>query len=109
MEWKHINTEQDLQDIINLSHQKPALIIKHSTRCPISSMALSRLERAETPQNIDFYYLDLLKHRNLSSKIAELFVVQHESPQILLIQQGVCTYHESHNGIEMFDIIKNVK
>ncbi|MCC6185513.1 MAG: DUF2847 family protein, partial [Chitinophagaceae bacterium] len=28
----------------------------------------------------------------------------HESPQVLLIRNGACTYEESHNGISMADL-----
>jgi bacillithiol system protein YtxJ len=67
-------------------------------------MAKSRLERATTPQGIAFYYLDLIRHRELSNKIAERFSVQHESPQVLLIRKGECVFDESHNGITMDEI-----
>ena len=71
-------------------------------------MAKSRLERNEQPQTGDFYFLDLLKHRSLSNQIAEDFSVMHESPQILLIKNTECVYEESHNGIQMDNIIEQI-
>ena len=68
-------------------------------------MAKSRLERETPADNVTFYYLDLLRHRDLSNKIALDFHVHHESPQVLLIKNGECTYEESHNGINMADIV----
>lgn len=68
-------------------------------------MVLNRLERAEAPATIDFYYLDLLAHRNISNKIAEDFQVYHESPQVLLIRNGECVYDESHMAITMDELI----
>ena len=97
MNWIEITDEAQLNDVKNLSATKPQLIFKHSTRCPVSSMAKTRLERGLTPDNIDFYYLDLIKHRNISQKIAETFDVNHESPQILLIKNGICIYSKSHH------------
>jgi len=67
-------------------------------------MAKSRLERSTPPDSIDFYYLDLIKYRLLSEKIAEDFSVYHESPQVLLIKNGECVYDESHSGIQMDNI-----
>jgi bacillithiol system protein YtxJ len=67
-------------------------------------MAKSRLERASAPAGVDFYYLDLIKHRNISQKIADVFDVSHESPQVLLIKNSECIYDESHSGISMDDI-----
>jgi bacillithiol system protein YtxJ len=62
------------------------------------------LERASAPAGVDFYYLDLIKHRNISQKIADVFDVSHESPQVLLIKNSECIYDESHSGISMDDI-----
>lgn len=106
MNWIEINDESQLSDVKNLSLAKPQLIFKHSTRCPVSSMAKTRLERGTTPDNIDFYYLDLIKYRPISQLVAEKFDVSHESPQILLIKNGSCIYDESHSGINMDDIIE---
>ena len=38
-----------------------------------------------------------------------MFDVYHESPQILLIKNGKCTYDESHSGIDMNDIEEHAK
>ncbi|MEO5647421.1 MAG: bacillithiol system redox-active protein YtxJ, partial [Chitinophagaceae bacterium] len=83
------------------SKSTPQVIFKHSTRCSISSMAKSRLERSSEPENMDFHYLDLIAHRSLSTKIADEFNVYHESPQVLVISNGECIYDESHSGISM--------
>jgi bacillithiol system protein YtxJ len=66
----------------------------------------NRLERSISPTEIDFYYLDLIKHRDVSNAIASLFQVHHESPQILVIKNGECIYEESHYGIMMDDIVE---
>lgn len=104
MQWIHISNEVQLDEIISKSSERPQVIFKHSTRCSVSSVALNRLQKAGFPGQIDFYYLDLIAHRNISNKIAELFKVQHESPQILLIKEGKCVYDESHLGISMDEI-----
>lgn len=108
MNWNPITDENDISQIIKKSFQNPQVIFKHSTRCSISSMAKSRLERSFPPDNTDFNFLDLIKLRNISNFIAEEFNVQHESPQVLLIVNGKCKYHESHNGIDMEEIEKNI-
>jgi bacillithiol system protein YtxJ len=104
MNWIALETEQQLQTIAAKSFTTPQVIFKHSTSCNISSVALNRLERAKAPANVDFYYLDLLKLRPISSAIAEKFQVHHESPQILVIKNGECVYDESHYGISMDEI-----
>ncbi len=104
MNWIDITDPAQLETIREKSKTKPQLIFKHSTRCSISRVAKSRLERGTAPEDIDFYYLDLINHRNISAKIAEVFSVYHESPQVLLIKNGECVYDESHSGISMDDI-----
>lgn len=108
MNWIALTAKEQLDTIKENSNINPAVIFKHSTRCSISIMAKGRLERSVAPENINFYYLDLLNHRPISNLIAETFQVHHESPQILLIKNGDCIYEESHNGISMEDIIEQV-
>jgi len=104
MDWIELTKESQLVDIKEQSKNKPQLIFKHSTRCSISGVAKNRLERSTPSANVDFYFLDLIKNRAISAKIAEEFSVFHESPQVLLIKNGECIYDESHSGINMNDI-----
>ena len=107
MNWISLSKEAQLEEIKERSTVKPQIIFKHSTRCAVSSMAKNRLERSAAP-DADFYFLDLIQHRNISGKIAEEFSVYHESPQILLIKNGECVYDESHSGISMDEIADQV-
>jgi bacillithiol system protein YtxJ len=106
MNWIALNTDNQIELIREASFVKPQLIFKHSTTCSISKMAFSRFERAEAPTTIDFYYLDLLSYRQISAAVGEAFQVHHESPQVLLIKNGECTYDESHYGIMMNEVIE---
>jgi bacillithiol system protein YtxJ len=106
MEWIPLTNIEQLATIKALSTEKPQVIFKHSTRCSISSVAKNRLENADAPVGIDFYYLDLIAFRNVSNAISEQFNVFHESPQVLLIKNGECTYDESHSAIMMDDIVE---
>lgn len=104
--WKDLQDDQQLKNIISASENRPQVIFKHSTRCGTSALAKSRMERNFTGNDIEFYLLDLIKYRNLSNKIAEVFHVYHESPQVLLIKNGECIYDESHLGINMDEIME---
>ena len=108
MNWKEFVDESGLEAIKKLSVEKPQVIFKHSTRCSISSMAKSRLERSIEPDGIDFNYLDLIANRSISNKIATDFDVEHASPQILIIKNGECVYDESHSAINMAEIMEVV-
>jgi len=106
MNWNILNDYNQVQNLVEASHKKPQAIFKHSTRCSISVMAKSRLERSEFPEQIQFHYLDLLQYRDISNKIAEQFGVHHQSPQILLIKNGECIFEETHSAISMDEIVE---
>jgi len=108
MNWTELTNEAELSTVIEESKTQPVVIYKHSTRCHISAMVMNRLEREQAPDNIKFYYLDVIAKRPVSNKVAELFHIQHESPQLLLIKDGECTYEESHNGIRMEELAEQV-
>jgi bacillithiol system protein YtxJ len=108
MNWIELKSEDQLNRIIEQSKIKAQVIFKHSTRCSISSMAKGRLERSLAPENADFYFLDLIAYRDLSNKVSSAFHVFHESPQILVIRNGECTYDESHGSISMEEIADQV-
>ncbi len=109
MQWIPLTDEKQLSDIISQSSQRPQVIFKHSTRCSISGVALQRLQKVTQPEGMDFYLLDLIAYRSLSNKIAAQFDVEHESPQVLVIKNGTCVYHESHFGISMDEIADQAK
>ena len=108
MNWSVLTTEEQLNDLVVKSTYRPQLIFKHSTRCSISQVVKTRLERSEVPAHIDFHYLDLLSNRSLSNKISEDMNVDHESPQVLLIQNGSCVFNESHLVIRMEDLLEKL-
>jgi bacillithiol system protein YtxJ len=108
MIWKNLEQLSALEEIDKASFTHPILIFKHSTRCSISDVAKARLDREDNLNGVDFYYLDLIKHRDISNALAEKYNVHHESPQILLIHKGECVYDESHIGITMAEIKEQV-
>ncbi len=106
MQWIQLTNIEQLKEIDHQSYTKPQFIFKHSTRCSISSMVLNRLERSTAPEGMECYFLDLIKHRDISNKIAEQYHVYHESPQVLLIKNGECVYDESHYGITLDAVVQ---
>lgn len=108
MKWIELTREDQLENILVNSYTQPQVIFKHSSRCALSSLAKTRLERAAHPADAEFYFLDLIRYRSLSNKIGEQFFVQHESPQVLLIKKGECIYDESHNAISMDELAQQV-
>ena len=105
--WINIVSVQQLNDILDNSSDVTNLFFKHSTRCSISSMALSRFEREWNVNNdVALYYLDLISFRDFSNSIANTLQVIHQSPQVIVIKQKEVIYTDSHNGIEAKEIEK---
>jgi bacillithiol system protein YtxJ len=101
----------DLQQVFTVkeeSYNKPQVLFKHSTRCGISTLALKRIENAGITPDADFYFLDIIRFRNISNQVANDFKVDHESPQLLLIRNGTCVYNESHLGVDMQELVEQI-
>ncbi len=109
--WLPLTESEQLTDLARASHEQPILIFKHSTTCSISAAAKGKIERqwADSGLTTPLYLLDLLRFRPISGEIAQQFEVQHESPQLLLIQDGKCTFNASHMGIRLADVKSAVK
>ena len=107
--WKHIASEDELLLLIkDASSQKPIVLFKHSTRCPVSFTAKKMFEM-QWSNSVDTYLIDLIAYRNQSDLIAKELNVEHESPQVLLIHKGECIYHASHHSIDGEAVQKTIQ
>jgi bacillithiol system protein YtxJ len=98
--WRPLTDLGQLNEIIDLSTEKPVLIFKHSTRCSISRMVFKQFENEfDLQDKVIPYFLDLLEYRNVSNEIASRFGVYHQSPQIILVKDGKAVYNASHESI----------
>lgn len=101
--WKKIETESDLDAAVEHSFQQKVLIFKHSTRCFISKTVLKSFEKQmqNSHQDLAYYFLDLLAHRDISNQIEDRFGVTHQSPQLIVLEQGKAVYNASHQSIDL--------
>jgi bacillithiol system protein YtxJ len=109
MNWIALKNPDQLEVLRAESRNQPIIIFKHSRTCSISNTALNRLERnwkEEEMSSVKSYYLDLLSYRELSRSIADLFDVEHQSPQVIVLKNGEAVFHRSHFDID-FASIKN--
>ena len=106
--WMNVESVEQLKDILLNDSEKPKLLFKHSTRCSISSMAKSRLEREWNLDNVQPWYLDLIAYRNVSNAIASQLGIDHQSPQAILLKDGEVVHDSSHNSISVSNISKHV-
>lgn len=107
--WTMLEDEATINAIKEASKEHKVMIFKHSTRCGISANVLYDLESAwvrDEMEGMTPYYLDLIRYRSISNLIAETFGVMHQSPQVLVIDNGKCVYHTSHRAINYLDLKK---
>ncbi len=99
--WVQLTDLGQLNEISQLSNEKPVVIFKHSTRCSISRMALKLFENEfDLSDKVTPYFLDLITFWDISNEIASRFEVVHQSPQLLLIIGGKSVYDVSHSAID---------
>ncbi len=106
--WIPLTSLGQLDEIARKSTIKAQMIFKHSTTCGISRMVFNRFgEGFDFDENqIGLYYLDLHSYREVSNEVGYRFQVIHQSPQLLIIKDGVVVAHESHGGIANIDLQK---
>lgn len=107
-QWHRLQQPAQLTELTAASHQRPQLIFKHSTRCGISSHVLQRMLAAteELAAVSDLHYLDLIDYRQTSNEVASQLQIPHQSPQVIVVQNGQAIYHSSHFAIEPQEIVK---
>jgi len=107
--WQALTTVSQLTEIEKRSQTKTQVIFKHSTTCGISRMAMKQfVSMYDLESNLDLYYLDLLSYRDVSNETGYKFQVIHQSPQLLVIKNGIAVAHASHGGISDLDLEKFV-
>ena len=105
-QWHTIDKYEDLDQVLKDSHQSDQVILKHSNTCGISVMVKNRIEKEgqDSEDFTDIHIINVLSSRQLSNQLSELLSVRHESPQILLISEGRCTFHTSHFDVSLKNI-----
>ncbi len=75
------------------------LFFKHSFRCPISLAAKKEVQKFldQNKQDIEFEEIDVINNRERSMEIADLFNIQHQSPQLIISSSNnELIFHTSH-------------
>lgn len=108
VDWVPISNEDELERLVlndDASHFN--LILKHSPRCMISTMAKNRLERKPLDQT-SYYIIDVISHRSTSNALIELSGFRHESPQCFLFCGSELLGVQSHGAIDVSDLHEKV-
>jgi bacillithiol system protein YtxJ len=95
-----MNPVKDAAELERAFGEPWALVFKHSTRCPVSSMAWREVAsfRKEHPEAA-VYVVHVVEQRALSNAVAKRTGVRHESPQAILLENGNVRWSASHEGV----------
>src|SRR5690625_2647032 len=106
-ELKELLEVNDLNEVWETSNEKPVLLFKQSTTCPISATAFNEFNAFlnDSDDPIGAYFVKVRESRPVSNQIAEELEVQHQSPQLFLVKNKEAVWNTSHNNITV-DTIK---
>ena len=104
--WIALNALEQIDHIEKASMTKLQVIFKYSSRCGVSRMVLNQfVDKYElSKDDLDLYFLDLINYRDVSNEVGYKFQVIHESPQLLVIKNGVVVAHDSHSGVNAIEL-----
>jgi bacillithiol system protein YtxJ len=104
MTIQSLTTAEDLDGTLELSNEKPVMILKHSTRCPVSFAARQEFEtyaESAVERGIACCLVLVVENRALSQEIAARLGVRHQSPQVIFLKNGEALWHDSHDRVNV--------
>lgn len=90
-----VTSEDELDRLIANSDQSRVVLFKHDWSCPISAGAYDRL--SQLPAEVAM--IDVNGAREVSQELAARTGIKHESPQVIVMDQGKAVWNASHHAI----------
>ena len=113
-QWNKLESEDEVDQLLEKSHQKPQLIFKHSPRCSVSKLVEDRI--AKLKQDLkseglkaDLHTVDVINASSLSQYISQQVEVRHESPQVLILKDAKVEWNNSHMMIKKEKIMNSLR
>lgn len=93
---------RDEQELARAFEEPWAVLFKHSTRCPVSTLAHREVAafRRRHPEAA-VYVVHVVEQRRLSDAVAARTGVRHESPQAFVLVNGGVVWTDSHEGVTL--------
>src|SRR5688572_21905427 len=94
----HLSHIDELDAAIAESLDRPLLLFKHSRTSGISCEALDELQVhvERSAARAAYKLMTVQSHRRLSDELAARFGIRHETPQAILLRDGVPVWTASH-------------
>lgn len=92
--YTEITSVDQWKKVLEQSNEKPVVVFKHSTTCPVSAHAYGEFSSFEKP--MERYLVKVIEHRPVSDEISDDLGIQHQSPQAFVIANGEVVWNASH-------------
>jgi bacillithiol system protein YtxJ len=93
------------EELLSRSHEKPVIIFKHSSTCPISAAAYQQMSRIDG----EIALVVVQRAREVSREVEARTGVEHESPQTIILRNGKAVWSASHWSITSDAVSKAVE
>ena len=94
-----------LDDLIEQSKKQPVVIFKHSTTCPVSASAFRDMSKFDGKVNL----VEVQSAQELSREIERRTGVRHESPQVIVLNNGQVIWNASHWKVRANSVAEALK
>ncbi|MFU8811541.1 MAG: bacillithiol system redox-active protein YtxJ [Balneolaceae bacterium] len=107
--WNTISSPAEVDELLART-DRPQLVYKHSFICSISVFAKSNLESGldELAEHADLHFIDVRGARDCSLYFADKVGIRHESPQLIIVENGKAVFHTSHGGVQLRNALQAV-
>ena len=98
MKLKTLLDTAALDAAIAESRERPVVIFKHSRTCGISCEAFDELHAhlADARADASYHLITVQSHRRVSDEAEVRLGVRHQTPQVILLKDGVPVWNASH-------------
>lgn len=94
---KRITCNEEFDALMSLP---VALVLKHSTACPVSTRAHQEAEAfLNAHPDLEVHKVHVIEDRGVSDYIEERTGVRHASPQLFIFRDGAVTWSDSHFAV----------
>lgn len=95
-----LESNEQLEALFEQSKIEPIVLFKHSNSCPISFGVYNLVSNVNAEINV----VVVQKSRVISNEIALRTGIRHESPQAIILKNGVPIFNASHYEITARDL-----
>jgi len=93
--FRFIESEEELNEVIDGSRVRPTALFLHDPWCPISARAFRQMEQL----GAEFPVIDVSRQRHLNAVVERRTGVRHQSPQVIVLRDAVATWEASHGRV----------